>query len=76
MMAITFGMYEGINTVYLSGYSRRGVVSSHPGGALFVMADGSTDFIRETITNTASTTAIDSPAEALVGIADGQVFDR
>jgi len=53
--------------------------SLHPGGAQFLMADGSTEFIQETIdchTVTGSSTTVNSALEALAGINDGFVFSR
>ena len=76
LMSATFCTYQGINPVYVNYDSRTGVSSNHPGGAVFVMADGATDFISETIANATATAVVDSPFEAFVGIADGYQVSR
>jgi type II secretory pathway pseudopilin PulG len=83
MMTITFSIWHGINPALASSTSAQEVKQSpsslHPGGAWFVMADGSTDFLLQTIHNdTAATnsTTVNSVLEALVGIADGFQVSR
>lgn len=83
LMTITFGIWHGINPVLTNSNSgnamRQSPSSLHPGGASFLMADGSTEFIQETIgcdTVATSSTTVNSPLEALAGINDGFVFSR
>jgi prepilin-type N-terminal cleavage/methylation domain-containing protein/prepilin-type processing-associated H-X9-DG protein len=83
LMTITFSIWYGINPVLTSstsGQDRKQSPSSlHPGGAQFLMADGSTEFLLETISNDTEATnsvTVNSPLEAMAGIADGFVFSR
>jgi prepilin-type processing-associated H-X9-DG protein len=82
LMTITFGIWHGINPVLTTSNSgnpmRQSPSSLHPGGAQFLMADGSTEFIQETIdcATKPNSTTVNSALEALVGINDGFVFSR
>jgi prepilin-type N-terminal cleavage/methylation domain-containing protein/prepilin-type processing-associated H-X9-DG protein len=83
LMTITFGIWHGINPVLTTSNSgnamRQSPSSLHPGGAQFLMADGSTEFIQETIdcdTAANNSTTVNSALEALAGINDGFVFSR
>ena len=83
LMTITFSIWHGINPVLTTSNQanpvRQSPSSLHPGGAQFLMADGSTEFIQETIgcdTVATNSTTVNSPLEALAGINDGFVFSR
>ena len=83
LMTITFSIWEGINPVLTTSNTgnpvRQSPSSLHPGGAQFLMADGSTEFIQETIdcdTAATNSTTVNSALEALAGINDGFVFSR
>jgi len=83
LMTITFGIWHGINPVLTTSTSgnamRQSPSSLHPGGAQFLLADGSTEFIQETIdcdTIATNSTTVNSALEALAGINDGFVFSR
>ena len=83
LMTITFSIWHGINPVLTTSNQanpvRQSPSSLHPGGASFLMADGSTEFIQETIgcdTVATNSTTVNSPLEALAGINDGFVFSR
>jgi prepilin-type N-terminal cleavage/methylation domain-containing protein/prepilin-type processing-associated H-X9-DG protein len=83
LMTITFSIWHGINPVLTtsdqSNPVRQSPSSLHPGGAQFLMADGSTEFIQETIdcdTAATNSTTVNSALEALAGINDGFVFSR
>ena len=86
LLTITFSIYGGINPVLPPNYSstthslkalRQCPSSSHPGGAQFLLADGSVEFIQENIAfDNLATATVDSPLEAMAGIADGFVFSR
>ena len=82
LMTITFGIWDGINPVLTTSNTanamRQSPSSLHPGGAQFLMADGSTEFIQETIdcATKPNSTTVNSALEALVGINDGFVFSR
>jgi prepilin-type N-terminal cleavage/methylation domain-containing protein len=83
MMTITFSIWHGINPALASSTSAQEIKQSpsslHPGGAWFVMADGSTEFLLQTVHNdTAATnsTTVNSVLEALAGIADAFQVSR
>ena len=83
LMTITFSIWHGINPVLTTSNSgnpmRQSPSSLHPGGAQFLMADGSTEFIQETIdcdTAANNSTTVNSALEGLAGINDGFVFSR
>lgn len=83
LMTITFSIWYGINPALTTSDSanqmRQSPSSLHPGGAQFLMADGSTEFIQETIdcdTVATSSAIVNSALEALAGINDGFVFSR
>jgi len=82
LMTITFSIWDGINPVLTTSNTanamRQSPSSLHPGGAQFLMADGSTEFIQETIdcATKPNSTTVNSALEALVGINDGFVFSR
>lgn len=83
LMTITFSIWHSINPVLThsnaSNELRQSPSSLHPGGAQFLMADGSTEFLRETIdcdTVATSSGTVNSALEALAGINDGFVFSR
>jgi prepilin-type N-terminal cleavage/methylation domain-containing protein/prepilin-type processing-associated H-X9-DG protein len=83
LMTITFSIWHGINPVLTTSNTgnemRQSPSSLHPGGAQFLMADGSTEFIQQTIgcdTVATNSTTVNSPLEALAGINDGFVFSR
>lgn len=80
LMTITFSTYWGLNPVNIDDNKRQSASSRHPGGVQFLLADGSVEFVQETIGNNVGSSSaswiIDSPLESLVGIADGHVFTR
>jgi prepilin-type N-terminal cleavage/methylation domain-containing protein/prepilin-type processing-associated H-X9-DG protein len=80
LMTITFSTFWGINPVNVDDNKRQSPTSQHPGGVQFLLADGSVEFVQETIGNNVGTASsswtVDSPLEALVGIADGHIFER
>jgi prepilin-type N-terminal cleavage/methylation domain-containing protein/prepilin-type processing-associated H-X9-DG protein len=83
LMTITFSIWHGINPVLTTSNQanpvRQSPGSLHPGGAQFLMADGSTEFIQETIdcdTIATNSTTVNSALEALAGINDGFVLSR
>ncbi len=83
LMTITFSIWSGINPVLTTSSStneiRQSPSSLHPGGVQFLMADGSTEFIQETIgcdTVATNSTTVNSVLEALAGMNDGFVFSR
>ncbi len=83
LMTITFSIWHSINPVLTHSNSsnemRQSPSSLHPGGAQFLMADGSTEFLRETIgcdTVATNSTTVNSALEAMAGINDGFVFSR
>ena len=82
-MTINFSIWHGINPVLTTSNQanpvRQSPSSVHPGGENFLIADGSTEFIQETIgcdTVATNSTTVNSPLEALAGINDGFVFSR
>ncbi len=83
LMTVTFSIWHGINpTLTTSNQAnpvRQSPSSLHPSGAHFLMADGSTEFIQDTIacdTVATNSTTVNSALEALAGIGDGFVFNR
>lgn len=85
LLTITLSIDGGINPVLPPNYEtthsakalRQCPGSSHPGGAQFLLADGSVKFIQENITlDNLATATVDSPLEARAGIPDGFVFSR
>jgi prepilin-type processing-associated H-X9-DG protein len=71
--------YSSSSATKSNSFARRGFSSRHPGGANFAFADGSADFLSDTIDGgfdaeqIAATEQVDTPWEGLLGMDDGIV---